>query len=103
MKWQTKTVSYLDTPLPNWYVGMDRLDWVSPYEKQAQLNLEQIANGNLSRFVVDDDRLEVTETRKILYTTFNTLVGAQTAYDFQMLYGIPTYSESVEIIERPDL
>ena len=98
MKWQTKTVSYLDTPLPNWYPGMDRLDWVSPFEKQAQRNLEQIANGNLSRFVVDDDRLEVTETRQILYTTYNTLEAAQSACDFLMLYSIPQWSESIEII-----
>ena len=103
MKYQVKVTSWLDTPLPNWTLGMDRLDWVSPLPGQNEFNLDQIANGNLSRFVVDDDRLEITETRKILYTTWNNLAAAQQSAQYVQTYGIPEWSESVEVIERPDL
>ena len=103
MKYQTKTVSWLDTPLPNWTLGMDRLDWVSPLPGQNERNLDQIANGNLSRFVEYDDRLEITETRKILYTTWTNLAAAQSAAQWVQTYGVPEWSESIEVIERPDL
>ena len=103
MKYQVKTVGWLDTPMAPWTLGMDRLDWVSPFAALHEFNLDQIANGSLSRFVVGDDRLETTETRKILYTTFSTLTAAQQGVTLVETYGIPEWVESIEIIERPDL
>jgi len=103
MKYQTVTTCYLNTPLPNWTLGMDRLEWFSPFSLLRESMEDNIANGGLSRFVVDDDHLEITDTRKILYTIFNTIESAQSMVDIVLLNGIPEWVETVIIQERPDL
>ena len=103
MKYQTKVTAWLDTPLPNWSLGMDRLDWVSPIPGQNEFQQNMIVSGNQSRFVEDDDRLELTDTRKILYTTYLTLQGAQDAQNLVQAHSIPEWVESIDILERADL
>lgn len=103
MKYQVKSTCWLNTPLPDWVPGMDRLDWFSPFTPLRDLMEMNIANGGLSRFVVDDDHLEITDTRKILYTVFNTYDSTVSMTDEVLLNGIPEWVETIEIQERPDL
>lgn len=103
MKYEVISVCPLQAQLPDWSVGMDRLTWYSPAPGMRELLEQSVADGGISRYVEDDDRLVVGSDTKTLHTVYLRLADAQAVVDLIAETAIPNFVHSVELSERPDL
>lgn len=100
MKYEIHTRFDKGVVLPDWTPGMDRLSFVSPYPGVYEIMERMVANGDLSRYVIDDDHLVLGEEYDDLYSIFETSSGVQEMHDINLTK--PTVISST-INERPDL
>jgi hypothetical protein len=101
MKYQLKVSWPVGTTVPEWYVGMDRLSYVSPNPEDRITQETFIANGWVSRYIeYEEDRAVKFDDRVEVYNIYNTLEAAQTRQAHWLT--IPDCM-GTELIERPDL
>jgi hypothetical protein len=84
MKYQTITVCPVEVAghlTEETTVGWDRLSHTHPWPEYNLIKEMNIENGDLDRYWGPLDKVEIIGDTKVVTTTYNTLIGAESWYD----------------------